>query len=151
MNCTPPIFGNRRFPVREASSSSTLDVLRPKLHGIKASLLIPGRGDPINNGAVIIHDDTIAYAGPQSSIPAKFKAVSFVEVQVVMPGMWDCHVHYFGAPTASTPTPDNMLSAYALKGARVAKAFENTLMAGFTSVREVGGFGGEVSVAVCKL
>src|ERR1700709_1187716 len=74
---------------------------RAKLHGIKADLLIPGRGNPIKNGAVIIHEDKIAFVGPQSSIPGKFKAVPFTEVPIIMPGLWDCHVHFFGEPPGS--------------------------------------------------
>lgn len=76
--------------------------------------------------------------------------LSFTEVPVLMPGMWDCHVHYFGsvpndnqagyAPILTTPA--------ALAGARIATDLGRTLMAGFASVREVGGYGGEISPAV---
>lgn len=122
-------------------------VERAKLHGIKAALSIPGRGKPIKDGAVIIHEDKIAFAGPQSSIPAKFKAVPFTDVPVIMPGLWDCHVHFFGEAPGSSDYA-GFLGNSAQAGARITKDLERTLLAGFTSVREVGGYAGEVAVVV---
>lgn len=145
MNCAPQ-FRPNALPPRQALT--TRETFPPILHGIKTTLLIPGRGAPIHNAAVIIHDNVIAYAGPVSAIPAKFRAVSFVDVEVLMPGLWDCHVHFFGNPTSKTENPQGMLGSQALMGARTADSFQRTLMAGFTSVREVGGYGGEVWSAV---
>ena len=59
-------------------------------------------------------------------------------------------MHYFGIGQS-----DNGLGGYAAllnsaacAGARISKDLEKTLLAGFTSVREVGGYGGEISPAV---
>jgi imidazolonepropionase-like amidohydrolase len=122
---------------------------RAKLHGIKASLLIPGRGEPIKNGAVVIHEDIIDWVGPQSKIPAKYSAIPFAHVSYLMPGLWDCHVHYFGAGASDEGSGyAGLLSSAARAGARISKDLERTLLAGFTSVREVGGYGGEISGVV---
>ena len=116
-----------------------------KLHGIKASLVIPGRGEPFKNGAVIIGDDKIAWVGLQSSIPSKYKSISFKHVPVLMPGLWDCHVHFFGSTPGGYET---LLQSAALAGARSARDLEKTILAGFTSVREVAGYAGEISPAI---
>jgi imidazolonepropionase-like amidohydrolase len=63
-----------------------------------------------------------------------------------MPGLWDCHVHFLGSKTfnfaeIATQHP-------ALAGARIAKNVHDVLMSGFTSVRELAGYGLEVSKAI---
>src|ERR1700712_2544175 len=138
MYCIP----RNRLPVRPLAASGPEP---PKLSGIKTGLLIPGRGEPIKNGAVVIHEDKITWVGPQSALPAKYSALSFIEVPVLLPGLWDCHVHYFGSGSqgpADDAGPISLPAAQA--GARVAVEFARTLRAGYTSVREVGGYGGEV-------
>jgi imidazolonepropionase-like amidohydrolase len=124
----------------------------PKLSGIKAALLIPGRGEPIKHGAVVLHEDKITWVGPQSALPLKYSALAFTEVPVLMPGLWDCHVHFFGAGSDSGGSGYDaiLITPAALAGARVATDLRRTLMAGFTSVREVGGYAGEIFPAVLE-
>jgi hypothetical protein len=83
-------------PLGLASRPAAASESRVKLHGIKCSLLIPGRGEPIKDGAVVIHEDKIDWVGPQSKLPVKYSAIPFAQVSYLMPGLWDCHVHYFG-------------------------------------------------------
>ena len=61
---------------------------------IEAARLIPGRGEVIDNGVVVI-DDTITYAGPFIGAPETPDA-DVVTTETVMPGMWDCHGHFMG-------------------------------------------------------
>ena len=103
---------------------------------IEADVLIPGRGDPIADGAVVLDGSTIGYAGPAASAPA---ADETVRVTAVMPGMWDCHVHFAGIAV-----PDIEVDATepdAVKAARSVRDLSVVLDAGFTSVREPGGLG----------
>jgi hypothetical protein len=60
---------------------------------IDAALLIPGRGDPIENGTVVLDGDQITYSGPTSDAPVEAGGVD-ATVPVVMPGLWDCHIHF---------------------------------------------------------
>jgi imidazolonepropionase-like amidohydrolase len=137
-----PPFG---LPSRPSASAET----RAKLHGIKATLLIPGRGEPIKDAAVVIHEDKIDWVGPQSKLPVKYSAIPFVQVPYLMPGLWDCHVHYMGIGESDEAGGyAALLSSAARAGARISKDLERTLLAGFTSVREVGGYGGEISPVV---
>jgi imidazolonepropionase-like amidohydrolase len=118
----------------------------PKLVGIKTDLLIPGRGQPFKNGAIILHADKIDWVGTQSSIPAKYKSLSYTHVPVLMPGLWDAHVHYFGAGPSNDAV--GALGPQAAAGARISRDLHKTLLAGFTSVRELGGYGGEIAPVV---
>lgn len=112
---------------------------------IEADVLIPGRGEPVRGGCVVVDGDRITYAGPLSGAPDTTGARTF-RVKAVMPGLWDCHGHFTGdkimdlAAIGMTPVP--------LQAMRVAVDAEATLMAGFTSVREVGGYGLSLARAV---
>ena len=39
------------------------------MHRIEAELLIPGRGDPIGDGVVVLDGPSISYAGPAAAAP----------------------------------------------------------------------------------
>ena len=108
---------------------------------IDAALLIPGRGDPIQNGTVILDGDQIMYSGPTSGAPAHDGGTD-ATVPVVMPGMWDCHIHF------GTETPEELgksvFQSPVLVGARAVDELGRTLDGGITSVREVGGAGIEL-------
>ena len=105
---------------------------------IEAKLLIPGRGDPVSGGCVVIDGGTITYAGTTGNAP-ETPGAEIHQVPVVMPGMWDCHSHFFGTESADltqlATTPLPMLAVRAARDAQI------LLMAGFTSTREMGGIG----------
>lgn len=67
---------------------------------IQADLLIPGRGEPLRDGVVVLDGSTISYAGPASDAPDTPEADRF-RVPVVMPGMWECHGHFIGIASAN--------------------------------------------------
>ena len=105
---------------------------------IDARILIPGRGDPVSGGCVVIDSETITYAGTAADAPETPDA-EIHQVPVLMPGMWDCHSHFFGTEAADltqlATTPLPMLTV------RAARDAHTLLMAGFTSTREMGGIG----------
>src|SRR5207247_10526696 len=68
---------------------------------IEADLLIPGRGEPIRNGCVVIDGSTIAYAGPIEGAPKAPAEARVDRVPAIMPGMWDCHGHLMGIRSAN--------------------------------------------------
>ena len=104
---------------------------------IDAETLIPGRGDPIARGTVIIEDGLIAYSGPSESAPDGVATTH--TVKTVMPGMWDCHAHFMGIQRADIT---QILQTHPAVGAvRALEDARRGLMAGFTSFREVGGLG----------
>ncbi|KAK6853326.1 amidohydrolase [Apiospora arundinis] len=113
--------------------------------GIRSDFLIPGRGKPITNGAVVVEGATIEWVGDFSHRPSKYSAVEFQHVKVLMPGLWDCHVHFGGHGLAFSTLSDSsafLPGAPTLAGAVTVADLRRTLEAGFTSVRELSGYAG---------
>lgn len=105
---------------------------------IHAGRLIDGTGAaPREKVSILIHDDRI------SGIEAGFVAPAGTEVvdlsnETVLPGLIDCHVHIMSAYHAGDPIRRAVTTtAYdaMLDGVNDARA---TLLAGFTSIRDVG-------------
>ncbi|KAK5122980.1 hypothetical protein LTR85_003546 [Meristemomyces frigidus] len=109
---------------------------------VDTDLLVPGRGEPTKDGTLVYSTKTgkIVYAGSQSSLPAMYATLAIsIKVPVLMPGLWDCHVHFFGEADGNLERLVQL--APALAGMRAARDVAATLNAGYTSVREVGGYG----------
>src|SRR3989442_4207074 len=135
--------GNGDRPIRFAVARSAATFLGPPaianpMLRIEADVLIPGLGDPIKDGALVVDGTTIAYAGPIEGAPLAAGAV-VLNVPALMPGMWDVHGHFMGIRTLNVEeiarTPLAVLAARATKDAEVA------VSAGFTSIRELSGLG----------
>ena len=111
---------------------------------LKAARLIDGTGAaPINNAVVVVTDNTITSVGAAGavSIPANAKTIDLGDV-TLLPGFIDAHTHLIGR-VLGDPAGDNA-------GVRDFESFaailsvgyaRETLMAGFTSVRNVGASG----------
>ncbi|KAL9113462.1 MAG: hypothetical protein Q9227_002503 [Pyrenula ochraceoflavens] len=121
---------------------------KPSPYGIKANLLIPGDGSPIPSATVIINGPKIAWVGPSQELPTEWASVPIkTHVPYLLPGLWDCHVHFLGVlspidtvnPFATSPTHI---------GLRLSRDAPATLNAGFTSVRDVGGYGLDLAKAI---
>ena len=112
---------------------------------IKAGLLIPGRGEPVRDAAVLIDGGRISYAGPAAGAPAAPGAVTR-SAATVLPGLWDCHGHFMGSRALDLARLPQEPTA--LRAARSARDLTNALNAGITSVREVGGLGVYLAQAV---
>jgi imidazolonepropionase-like amidohydrolase len=114
---------------------------------IDADLLIPGTGAAIRDGCVIVDGEVIEFAGPSAEAPTA-PATTTVRVPVVMPGMWDAHCHFFGIVAANLQ--HLATEPIALRAIRLVEDAHRALMAGFTSLREVGGLGIHVARAVSE-
>src|SRR2546425_2524338 len=144
--------GNGDRPIRFSVSRGAATFLGPPaianpMLRIEADVLIPGLGDPIKDGALVVDGATIAYAGPIEGAPSAAGATT-LNVPALMPGMWDVHGHFMGIRTlnveeiARTPLP--VLAARATKDAEVA------VSAGFTSIRELSGLGVHLARVVAE-
>lgn len=111
---------------------------------MNAGLLIPGRGAPVPDAAVVVDGAVIVYAGSEARAPAVSSAP--ISVPVLMPGMWECHGHFTGERGADLAALATMHPA--LMGARAGVDAGTVLRAGFTSVRDVGGIGVHLRRAV---
>ena len=111
---------------------------------LKAARLIDGTGaTAINNAVVVVTDNMITAVGPAGSVtvPANARMIDLGDV-TLMPGLIDAHTHLIGR-VLGDPAGDNALardfeSFAAIISVEHARA---TLMAGFTSVRNVGSSG----------
>jgi len=111
---------------------------------LKAARLIDGTGAaPINNAVIIITDNKITAVGSASSvsIPSDVKVIDLGDV-TLLPGFIDAHTHLVGRvlgdPEGDTAPVKDYESFVAILSVRHAR---DTLMAGFTSVRNVGASG----------
>jgi len=109
------------------------------LQRIDAGLLIPGSGEPLEKATLIAKGGRIDWIGPTAEAPAVGSDARTFSVPVLMPGMWDCHVHLTGL--RGTNLDQAMQVPVPIAVARVVGDAERALEAGFTSVREVGGYG----------
>ncbi len=108
---------------------------------LRAARVIDGTGAaPIQNGVVIITDDRIVAVGTESSVkvPAGARRVDLGDA-TLLPGFIDAHVHLIGRELADPGNELESVKDYpgfdAILGVANAR---KTLMAGFTSVRNVG-------------
>jgi imidazolonepropionase-like amidohydrolase len=120
---------------------------------LTADIIIPGRGDPLKDGAIVITEGVIEWIGNKADVPAKYSSLHFNHQPVLMPGMWDVHTHFMGAGVVA-PLVDFaaqfMPNSEAQIGAVTPFDLKRTLDAGFTSVRELGGFAGAIHPLVEK-
>lgn len=89
---------------------------------------------------------TITFIGSQSRLPSALNSVPRVHVRYLLPGLWDCHSHFAGI--LHVDFPDFIQTHPVICGAANARSFHDTLMAGFTSVRDVGSYATEVARVV---
>jgi imidazolonepropionase-like amidohydrolase len=89
---------------------------------------------------VVINGDKIVAVGPRASVatPAGARHVDLPGT-TLLPGLIDAHSHLFLHPYAETPYADQVLKEpLALRVARATVAARRTLMAGFTTLRDLG-------------
>jgi imidazolonepropionase-like amidohydrolase len=106
---------------------------------IEANRLIPGRGDVVEDAVVILDGGVIGYAGPKEDAPIPDNETVTIATDTVMPGLWECHGHFIGTYTANIAEMHTLRPQ--LGAMRVTADARRALMAGFTSVREMGGMG----------
>src|SRR5256885_16758903 len=105
---------------------------------IEGDVLIPGRGDPIQNGALVVDGPTIAYAGPIEGAPSAAGATG-LNVPALMPGVWDVHGHFMGI---RTPNVEEIArTPLAGLGCPATEDAEGAVGAGVPSIRERSGLG----------
>lgn len=103
---------------------------------LDAEILITGNGEIIKNGSVVFEGTKILYAGDSES------SISFDEykqVPIAMPGLWECHGHFFGIKNANSEASNIIKPEIACL--RSVWDVQSALHMGITSIREVGGYG----------
>ncbi|HEY7861390.1 MAG TPA: amidohydrolase family protein, partial [Gemmatimonadaceae bacterium] len=109
-----------------------------------STLLTPARvfdGTTVHEGwVVLVQGDAIAATGPAASIRAPAGATLInLPGMTLLPGLIDAHTHVFLHPYNETPWDDQVLhEPLALRVARATNHVRNTLLAGFTTIRDLG-------------
>lgn len=97
------------------------------------------------NWVVLVKEDKIAAAGPASQITGASGA-EIIDLKgcTLLPGLIEGHSHLFLHPYNETPWDDQVLKeSRSLRTARATVHAKRTLMAGFTTVRDLGTEGAE--------
>lgn len=74
---------------------------------VKAGLLIPGDGDPLEDAALVVEGKLIVWVGAAVDLPGKYAEAGHHRVfsaPVVMPGLWDVHAHFDGGGSEELPS-----------------------------------------------
>jgi len=111
-------------------------------HAEDSILLIPDRvfdGSAMHNGwQVLVTGDRIMAAGAHLQVPANARRVELKD-QTLMPGLIEGHGHLFLHPYNETSWDDQVLhEALSLRTARAVNHARATLLAGFTTERDLG-------------
>mmetsp|Transcript_5704 Transcript_5704/g.18340 ORF Transcript_5704/g.18340 Transcript_5704/m.18340 type:complete len:428 (+) Transcript_5704:85-1368(+) len=108
-------------------------------HFIRADLAILGDGDVLQPGLVVLDGHRIAWVGSPSAgaeVPVPGEEDITTQTPVVMPGMWDVHMHFTGLTVLDTSMTMKISPAVACL--RAVPDMRRVLDSGFTSVREPG-------------
>jgi imidazolonepropionase-like amidohydrolase len=103
------------------------------------------KGEVLKQMSIIVDSGRIQSVASGYVTPASNDRVIDLKSKTVMPGLIDCHVHL-----ETETNPNNYLYSFTLNEADIAfKSVvytETTLMAGFTTVRDLGGTGVNISL-----
>ncbi|KAK2597355.1 hypothetical protein QQS21_006052 [Conoideocrella luteorostrata] len=117
---------------------------------VKADLLIPGDGEPMAHAALVAEEKLIVWVGTQDNLPVRYieKARRIHTVPYLMPGLWDCHAHLMtgGEDEATWPPYMGFVAGDPVAdGARLGRLCWEILQRGYTSIRDLAGYGCEIA------
>ncbi|KAK8033213.1 Amidohydrolase [Apiospora marii] len=105
---------------------------------VKADLLIPGDGDPLENAALVVEGKLIAWVGAAADLPGKYTEAGHYRVflaPVIMPGLWDVHAHFDGGGSEELPSYLDFITEHpASQGARLTRQCWESLQRGYARI-----------------
>src|SRR5689334_22689437 len=127
-----PVTAQRARPAAQADANATITLLKP------ARVF---DGEAMHEGWVVrIKGDRIDAAGPAASVTAAADAKTIdLAGTTLLPGLVEGHSHVLLHPYNETPWNDQVAhEALALRTARAVNHLRATLLAGFTTIRDLG-------------
>src|SRR5438132_8008636 len=133
------------YPFTQMTPSAQTQSPTPKppdtIYLLKPAHIFDGESAQLHSGwAVVVRGEKIEAVGPASDIkvPADAKVIDLPGM-TLMPGLIDAHSHILLHPYSETVWNDQVArEALSLRVARATNHLRNTLMAGFTTLRDLG-------------
>ena len=120
--------------------SSAVEAARGRL-SLRPAAVFDGELAELHRGwVVLVRGEKIEAVGPSNEVkaPADAKTVDLPNL-TLMPGLIEAHSHVLLHPYSETPWNDQVAhEALSLRVARATNHLRNTLMAGFTTIRDLG-------------
>ncbi len=108
------------------------------------ALAIDGLGSQTPGATILVRDTRIEAVGTDFEVPSEVEQRWDLGGRAILPGLFDCHTHHVGGDVqpvggyAYARRLDEAPGMHALRGVEAAR---RTLLAGFTTVRDLGGAG----------
>src|SRR5256884_731746 len=122
-------------------SQSPVPKAPESVYMLKPTHIFDGQSAELHDGwVVLVRGEKIEAVGPASEvrIPADAKVIELAGM-TLMPGLIDAHSHVLLHPYGETSWNDQVArEALALRVARATNHLRNTLLAGFTTIRDLG-------------
>lgn len=123
------------------SAQSTAAVEPDAVYLLKPARVFDGETAQLHDGwVVLVRGERIEAAGPAGEVraPAGARAVELPGM-TLLPGLIEAHSHILLHPYSETPWADQVArEALSLRVARATNHLRNTLLAGFTTIRDLG-------------
>ena len=145
MRCALLLFLCFAFPLTQMNPSAQTQAPFPKppdtVYLLKPAHIFDGESAQLHDGwVVLVRGERIEAAGPANEIkiPAEAKAIELPGM-TLMPGLIDAHSHVLLHPYSETVWNDQVArEALSLRVARATNHLHSTLLAGFTTIRDLG-------------